>query len=83
MDNWFIDAAGKNGISNGQIEGNADNLLPLIPRSFVVARNVTIRADWSQQDLSIIQENLRVSSPLMAMTSIGRQDSKNCSFSKF
>jgi len=64
MDNWFTDAVGKNGISNGQIEGNADNLLPLIPRAFVVARNVTVRADWTQQDLSIIQENLRAGARL-------------------
>ncbi len=59
MKNWFIDAAGKNGISNGKLEGNSSNLLPLIPRAFVVARNVTIAAAWSQRDLDIIRENLR------------------------
>jgi hypothetical protein len=59
MKNWFTDAARTNGISNGKLEGNKDNVLPLIPRSLVVARGVNIRANWSQRDLEIIREQLR------------------------
>lgn len=56
MQNWFTDAAGRNEISNGQLAGNAHNLFPLIPRAFVVARNVAVRANWSVRDLQIMRE---------------------------
>ncbi len=58
MDNWFIDGRPKHGISNGKLAGNQDNLLPLIPTSFIVARDIEISGDFSTEDKSHIEKSI-------------------------
>ena len=40
----------QNGISNGQLKGNENAMLPLIPTAFIVAKDVTIKANFTDQD---------------------------------
>ncbi len=58
MNDWWIDSRPKDGISNGLLEGNADNLLPLIPTAFVVARDISITADFSTEDQKTIEKSV-------------------------
>jgi hypothetical protein len=55
MQGWYIDSEESGGISNGQLAGNEGGLLPLIPTAFVVARDISISADFSDQDKSHIE----------------------------
>lgn len=51
---WWLKGQPANGISNGQLEGNSNNMMPLIPTAFVVMNDVTIKSDFSQKDESHI-----------------------------
>ena len=57
MDNWYIDSKGAGGISNGTLKDN-NGLLPLIPTAFIVARNISITANWSTQDKSHVEDSI-------------------------
>jgi hypothetical protein len=46
MKDWSVTGYEKHGLSDGKLRG----ALPLIPTAFVVARNVTISADFSEED---------------------------------
>jgi hypothetical protein len=50
--NWYLANQKKNAISDGTIDGQVDSqekLLPMLPTSFLVVRNVTISAtDWGE-----------------------------------
>lgn len=61
MKHWFIDATNKNGISNGQLKGNEDGLMPLIPTAFVVARDIEIEADFTSQDKTHVESSISTS----------------------
>lgn len=52
MNGWYIDSRNKFGISNGQIEGNGGNMMPIFPTAFIVARNIQIQGNFSTQDQS-------------------------------
>lgn len=52
MGDWWMKGVVEDGISNGQIAGNENGVLPLIPTAFIVARNVKISANFSEQDQS-------------------------------
>ncbi|KGE02514.1 hypothetical protein [Rhizobium sp. YS-1r] len=48
MDGWYLAGQKKNSISDGTIEGqigDVPKLLPMIPKAFLIVRNVTITAD--------------------------------------
>lgn len=48
MDGWYLAGQKKNAISDGTIEGqigDVPKLLPMIPKGFLIVRNVTITAD--------------------------------------
>lgn len=52
---WWEKGQKANWISNGQLTGNSNGSLPLIPTAFVAMSNVTIKGDFSSQDQSHIQ----------------------------
>lgn len=56
MNNWYINGKGKHGISNGQLDGNSDSMLPLIPTAFIVARDIQISGSFSTEDKTHIEK---------------------------
>lgn len=64
-DNWYTNlGAGdqKEYISNGKIDSsNADNILPMYPVAFIVARDITIEADFTEEDKEIISQAVSAS----------------------
>jgi hypothetical protein len=53
---WYVPGYDKGELSNGT--GAKDpGILPLIPTAFVAIRKLTITANWSQQDLTAIQNS--------------------------
>ena len=58
MKGWWLKGATVNGISNGQLKGNENSVLPLLPTAIVVASDVTIKADFSAQDQSHIEKSV-------------------------
>ena len=55
MGGWSMTGTAINGISNGMLKGNESGLLPLIPTAFVVARDISITADFSSQDKTHVE----------------------------
>jgi hypothetical protein len=53
---WYVPDYGKGEISNGS-GAHDPGILPLIPTAFVAIRNLKITANWSQQDLTAIQNS--------------------------
>ena len=58
MNAWFVDAIDKNGISNGQLQGNEHGALALIPTAFVVGREIAIEADFSTEDKTHVEKSI-------------------------
>lgn len=58
MNGWSMTGVPVNGISNGALKGNESGLLPLIPTAFVVARDVSITANFSSQDKTHIESSM-------------------------
>ena len=52
---WSLKGQKANSISNGKLDGNSNNLLPLIPTAFVVMNDVSIKSDFSARDESHIK----------------------------
>lgn len=52
MTDWSAKGIPQNGISNGKLKGNESSILPLIPTAFIVAKDVTIKANFTAQDTS-------------------------------
>lgn len=50
MSSWWVTGLGVNGISDGKLGG----IMPLIPTAFVVARNVKLTANFSEEDKKFI-----------------------------
>ncbi|MDP0561869.1 MAG: hypothetical protein QS721_05880 [Candidatus Endonucleobacter sp. (ex Gigantidas childressi)] len=49
MNNWYTNMSAAHGIATGKMSSDM-LVLPLIPTAFVVARNVSISANWSTDD---------------------------------
>ncbi len=54
---WAMPGRPKNALSNGALTANP-GLLPVIPTSMIVVRDVKISAQWSHEDKSMIQEGV-------------------------
>jgi hypothetical protein len=52
MTGWSAKGIAQNAISNGKLKGNESALLPLIPTAFIVAKDVTIKGNFTSQDTS-------------------------------
>lgn len=52
MTDWSAKGIAQHGVSNGKLKGNESTLLPLIPTAFIVAKDVTIKANFTAQDTS-------------------------------
>jgi hypothetical protein len=52
MTDWSAKGIPQNGVSNGKLKGNENAVLPLIPSAFIVAKNVTIKGNFTAQDAS-------------------------------
>lgn len=50
MTDWWAKGIVQNGISNGRLKGNESGMLPLIPTAFIIAKDVTIKANFTEQD---------------------------------
>lgn len=59
MNHWWVNGYNRNGISNGKIEGDQTRAMPLVPTGFVVARNVKISADFSEEDKSFVANSIK------------------------
>lgn len=57
MKSWFVNGYSKDGISNGNVN-DLKGALPLIPTGFVVARNVKITADFSEEDKKFVANTI-------------------------
>jgi len=62
---WWLKGQSSNKISNGKLDGNSGNMLPLIPSAFVVMNDVTIKSDFSEKDQS------HIASATSGSTSVG------------
>jgi hypothetical protein len=51
MKDWWVTGFKKNGISDGNLNGQ----LALVPTAFVVAKDVTITADFSEEDKKVVK----------------------------
>ena len=64
-DNWFTNlgaADEKEYISNGQLaSSNADKVLPMYPVAFIVAKDITIEADFTEEDRTFISQAVSAS----------------------
>lgn len=56
MKDWWLRGNPENNISNGALAGNANALFPLIPTAIVVASDVTIKGDFSEEDRTHIEK---------------------------
>ncbi len=55
MRDWFMSGVAAHGVSNGASE-DLRGLMPLLPTGFVVARNVTIQANFGSEDMKFHSE---------------------------
>jgi hypothetical protein len=53
MNSWWVTGYNKNGLSNGDA-ANPQGDVPLIPTGFVVAKNVKVTADFSEEDKKFV-----------------------------
>jgi len=51
---WYINGLSQGAISTGNLDDNKDSPMKLIPVAFVVARNIKISGNFSQQDLDLV-----------------------------
>ena len=58
MKGWWVNGYAKNDISNGNPADPAGRV-PLIPTGFVVARNVTVTADFSEEDKKFVSNSIQ------------------------
>lgn len=62
LPNWTTNLAEKGGISNGKLDStNAANLIPMYPVAFIVARNISIKANFSHEDEEHIKQSAKSS----------------------
>lgn len=62
LGNWYTNLAEVNGISNGLIDStNKDNLIPMYPVAFIVAKDIVIKADFSHEDEEHISQAVKSS----------------------
>jgi len=62
LGSWYTNLAEKAGISNGKIDStNAASLLPMYPVAFIVAKDISIKADFSHEDEEHIKESVKTS----------------------
>lgn len=60
LSKWSTNLCGDGEISNGKIDSsNRENLLPMYPVAFVVAKDISIKADFSKEDKEIIEESYK------------------------
>lgn len=57
---WTTDLCKAGGISNGKIDSsNKSGLIPMFPVAFVVAKDISIKADFSKEDQDIIEQSYK------------------------
>ncbi|WP_147127657.1 hypothetical protein [Shimia ponticola] len=86
MNDWWVDGFNKNGISDGL--NPPSGALPLIPTGMIVARNVSITADFSSEDKSFVANSIKTEAsggwgPFSVSGSYSHSDSKSTFASKF
>ena len=58
MNQWWVSGVNKDGISNAIVK-DLQGLMPLVPTGFVVARNVKITADFSEEDKKFVENSIQ------------------------
>lgn len=84
MSNWWVKGYQQNGISDGQGGGK----VPLIPSAFVVARNVKVKADFSDEEKTFAERVIKAKAsggwgPFSLSTSYGNENSDTHETAKF
>ncbi len=55
MKDWYVTSIDADGVSNGNID-DPEGIMPLLPTGFVIARNVTIAANFGSEDMKFHEE---------------------------
>ncbi|MEO6831303.1 MAG: hypothetical protein ABI378_03510 [Chitinophagaceae bacterium] len=58
LQGWWLTGQKVGGISNGQLANNSKGLLPLIPTAFIIARDISITANWTDSDKSHVEDSI-------------------------
>jgi hypothetical protein len=58
LDGWWVDGLKQGALSNGDVAA-PKGIVPLIPTAFVVARNVTIKANFSAEDEKFVRDSVK------------------------
>jgi len=87
MSSWWVKGVPKDGISNGN-PGDLKGIMPLVPTGFIVARNVKISADFSEEDKKFVSNSVATKAsggwgPFSISGSYGYSSSKSDFQSKF
>lgn len=87
MKDWYVLGYDKNGISNGDSR-DLKGVMPLVPTGFVVARNVKITADFSEEDKKFVSSSISTKAsggwgPFSVSGSYSQSSSKSDFQSKF
>ncbi len=62
LGDWYTNMAKRGGVSNGKIDStNANTLLPMFPVAFIVAKDISIKANFSHEDEEHIKESVKSS----------------------
>ncbi|KMQ51696.1 hypothetical protein CHISP_1453 [Chitinispirillum alkaliphilum] len=62
LDHWYNSLTQEGGISNGKMDStNRDKLIPMYPVAFVVAKDISIKADFSHEEEEHIKQSLKTS----------------------
>jgi hypothetical protein len=55
---WHVEGRGKNDYSNGKVDQSNRGVFPLLPESFIVARQVRVTAKWSSFDKQVFTQTI-------------------------
>lgn len=58
LNGWSLLGQPAGNISNGVLKDNAVGILPIIPTAFIVARDISITANWSTEDKSHVEDSI-------------------------
>lgn len=86
LKNWYLVGNKKHAVSDGTIEGqaeNQDNLIPMVPMQMLVVRNVTIKAEHWGSDGKTLKELFGNSGGAWSKTQSGWNTSANVGFGPF
>lgn len=58
MQDWWVSGVPADGVADGKVKGDPKRLMPLVPTGFVLARNVVIKADFSDEEKKFVADSI-------------------------